>query len=747
MIQSIRKNTKGGGIVQEKSIKAIVRGKARFSVITENLIRIEWSENGIFEDGKTLFAVNRNHNGCDVSVEETENMLRIQTERFTLFYLQNEENVFSPSNLYAVFGEKVWRFGMKNTENLGGALATLDGTDGYRSTDDGILSRNGWFTMDDSKNAVLENGWLKKTLRKQETDLYLFIYGTDYRKALQTLFYVSGKPVLPRKYMLGSWYSRWWAYTDKEILAIADAYEENDFPLDVMVLDMDWHHHDWTYRGTEECKKYRAKSGYGHAGNLGWTGYTWNRRLIEDPCDLLERLHKKGLAVTLNDHPHDGIRSHEEMYGDFMRDLGISPACGFDPEFDAGNRRYMEAFFRCAHEKREAEGVDFWWVDWQQDHLKPIIKGTTLPHLPWLNHCYYEHSKKNGKRGASFSRFGGIGDHKHPIFFSGDTKATWECLAFEVAFTASSSNAGLFYWGHDTGGFFGEANAELYVRWTQFSGFSACLRAHSERNAKLDRCPWKWGMRETEAMRRIYHLRSRLMPYIYSLAYDGYANGTPLISSAYLAYPEDEEAYRHPGQYFFGKAFLCAPITKPAEKNGSASQTVWIKEGIYYHFFTNEKYEAGLHKIFSPLDEFPLLVRAGIPIPMQKKTNRMTEKTPEELTVRIYPGENGSFTLYEDDGISEKYQNGEFLQTELTYENKNGTIHIAIKPSGSGYENMPSERSYRIELPLTERKFSLIKGCENSEVFFENNLNIVQIPKIDIMRTLDLTLKDAMSFI
>jgi alpha-glucosidase (family GH31 glycosyl hydrolase) len=112
----------------------------------------------------------------------------------------------------------------------------------------------------------------------------------------------------------------------------------------------------------------------------------------------------------------------------------------------------MEAFFRHAHERREAEGVDFWWVDWQQDHLKPVIKGTRLRHLPWLNHCYYAHSEKDGKRGASFSRFGGIGDHKHPIFFSGDTRATWECLAFEIAFTASSSNAGLFYWGHDTEG-------------------------------------------------------------------------------------------------------------------------------------------------------------------------------------------------------------------------------------------------------------------------------------------------------
>lgn len=727
--------------MQKKNIKAFTFGKARFTVITENLIRLEWSEKEIFEDGETLFAVNRNHNGCSVQMEETENEIRIQTEIFTLFYRKNGEHGFSPNTLFAEFADGEWRFGMKNEKNLGGTLATLDGVDGYRPTDDGVLSRNGWFILDDSENAVLENDWLKKSLRKRETDLYLFIYGTDYRKALQTLFYVSGKPAMPRKYMLGSWYSRWWAYTDEEILAIADAYEKNDFPLDIMVLDMDWHHHDWTYRGTDECKKYRAKAGYGHAGNLGWTGYTWNRRLIKNPIALLSDLHKRGLKVTLNDHPHDGIRAHEEMYAEFMRDLGLSPESEIDLEFEAGNRRYMEAFFRHAHERREAEGVDFWWVDWQQDHLKPVIKGTRLRHLPWLNHCYYAHSEKDGKRGASFSRFGGIGDHKHPIFFSGDTRATWECLAFEIAFTASSSNAGLFYWGHDTGGFFGEANAELYVRWTQFSGFSACLRAHSERNVKLDRCPWKWGEKEADAMRKIYHLRSRLMPYIYSLAYEGYENGMPMISAMYLAYPDTEEAYRHPEQYQFGKAFLCAPITQPMNEKGIASQTVWIGEGVYYHFFTNEKYEAGTHEIFSPLDEFPLLVRAGVPIPMQKKTNRMTEKSPDELIVRIYPGENGSFTLYEDDGISKEYENGEYLKTKLSYAEENGTIRIAIEPSGKGYEGMPKERSYRMEMPLTEKKLSVIDGCTNAEIFFENNINIVQISKIKANQALRLILQ------
>ena len=713
--------------MEKKEFLTFTLGKARFSVITENLIRMEWSENGVFCDDETLFAVNRRYNGCNVRIQQTDTSIEIRTEAIHLCYFDNGENGFTEHNLHGEIFNEPWHFGMKNEGNLGGTLATLDGVQSRVPTNDGLLSRSGWFVIDDSANTVIENGWLKKSLKKRGTDLYLFGYGKDYKKALRTLFYVSGAPALPRKYMLGSWYSRWWAYTDDEILAIANEYDANEFPLDIMVLDMDWHHHDWTYRGTDECKKHRAKSGYGHATNLGWTGYTWNHRLIRDPEALIGELHRRGIRVTLNDHPHDGVRSHEDTYHDFMKALGLPPESDIDLEFDAGDRRYMETLFGTVHAKRESEGVDFWWVDWQQDHLKPFIKGTNLRHLPWLNRCYYLHSQKGGKRGASFSRFGGFGDHKHPIFFSGDTKATWDCLAFEVEFTASSSNAGLFYWGHDTGGFFGEPNAELYVRWTQFSGFSACLRAHSERNAKLDRRPWKWGEAACDAMRKIYHLRSRLMPYIYSLSYMGYEQGVPMISAMYLEHPDDENAYRNPQQYFFGNAFLCAPVTEPM-KNGVAPQKIWIPDGIYYHFFTEEKFSAGDHVIDSPLDEFPLLVRAGVPIPMQAYKSRMTERPPEELIIRIYTGESGQFTLYEDDGISSQYESGAWLKTNLLYREENGVFSLTIIPEGKGYVGMPTERTYTLEL-IGMKKAPEVINLPETEASFEGEKYIVKLPE------------------
>lgn len=718
--------------------KIIQSGKARFTVITENVIRCEYSEKEVFSDADTLFCVNRAHNGCEVKVVEDGDRTVISTDFITLTYV-NDGRCFNSDNLYAeILGAK-WAYGDTNKENLGGTLPTLDGVQGRKEVNDGLLSKDGWFVIDDSQNPPIENGWITTNSNKDETDIYLFGYGRDYKLALRTLAYVSGKAALPRKYVFGSWYSRWWPYTDEEIEQIVDEYDQNDFPLDIMVIDMDWHHHDWTCDGSDEAVSHRATYGYGHAGNLGWTGYSWNRDLIKNPKQLLARLHDRGIAVTLNDHPHDGIRTHEDCYGEFMNALGLPAESGINLEFDASDKRYMDAFFATSHADLERDGVDFWWVDWQQNAIKPYIKGTRLRHIPWLNYCYYNHSREGGKRGISYSRWGGFGDQKHPIYFSGDTGATWECLDFEVDFTVKSSNAGLFYWGHDTGGFFGERNPEMFVRWTQFTGLSACLRVHSLRDENLDRRPWKWGEEYAAAMREVYHLRSKLLPYIYSSAYQCYEQTLPLIRAMYIEYPSVDEAYLNPQQYMFGDALLVSPVTRPLNGACSVKQKVWIKEGAYYDLFTNEKYGAGEHYIDCPLDRFPLLVKGGVPIPMQPYTSRMTSEPLNTLEIVCYPAQQGEFTLYEDDGISSEYETGACLKTKLSYSNDGERITVKIEPDGGKYNGMPELRDYVIRLPLTDRELHLDGGiCATVE--FADGTNTVTAKGVDINRSLEFVL-------
>ena len=178
---------------------------------------------------------------------------------------------------------------------------------------------------------------------------------------------------------------------------------------------MEWHTKD-------------ARYGFGHAGQLGWTGYTWNEKLIPQPQAFIEELRKDGIFVVLNDHPHDGVRDHERAYSQFMAMLGA----GYpeNPPFDAGDPKYMQAFFQAAHTPIEKQGVDFWWVDWQQNRLIPWVHRVPgLRHLPWLNCLYYRQSEQmtDGKtklRGQGFSRWGGWGSHRYPIQFSGDTSCS-----------------------------------------------------------------------------------------------------------------------------------------------------------------------------------------------------------------------------------------------------------------------------------------------------------------------------------
>jgi alpha-glucosidase (family GH31 glycosyl hydrolase) len=212
-----------------------------------------------------------------------------------------------------------------------------------------------------------------------------------------------------------------------------------------------------------------------------------------------------------------------------------------------------------------------------------------------------------------------------------------------------------------------------------------------------------------------------------------------MIEPMYYEYPDDENAYTFDGQYFFGDAFLCAPITAPLDESGIARQTVWIANGSWYDFFTGEKYDEGTHIISCPLDRFPLLVKGGIPIPMQNYTKRMTTTPLNHVIVTCFPGEKGDFSLYEDDGVSKEFENGAFLKTKLVYKNENGMITIEILPEGKGYQNMPDTRSYQIELMQTEKKLSLVEG--EGDIVFEENKNTILLPKQDIKKTIKIVLQ------
>ena len=696
---------------------------ARFTVITEGIIRCEYSADETFVDAPTLLANRTGFSPCAGTVSD--GCVTICTGKIRLSYTENGKP-FEKENLSAQItcGDFCcdWYFGKPQTKNLKGTLVTLDGVDGFRDTPDGLISRDGWVVIDDSGSPVLSDGWIANRSENHKQDIYLLAYGLDYKQALRDFAVLSGDFALPRKYFFGSWYSRWWAYTEDDFRKIVDEYEEHGFPLDILVMDMDWHYSDWHYAEGDPKPTY----GHGHAGgNLGWSGYSWQRRYLPHAEELLRELAEKGIRVTLNDHPADGVRDTDEVYPGFAADMGLNAEKKENIPFNAGDQKYMEAFFRNAHHHFEEQGVSFWWLDWQQDYLFPEVPGVKgLSHLPWLNRLYFENSRREGRRGQSFSRWGGFGDHKHPAYFSGDCVSTWEALAYEVQMTVSAANAGCFWWSHDIGGFQDVTKSdELYVRWVQFGAVSAALRLHMCGEENFDRRPWTWGERACGVMREMFRLRSRLFPYIYSSAYRSAKEALPLLKPMYYENPETEEAYRYPDQYYFGPDMIASPVTeKGAGQDCTAEKEIYLPDGIWYDWFSGARFAGSTTvTVSSPLETFPLFVRGNAGIVSQPYTNRMASAPLQELILTVFDGGEGTHTtfLYEDDGESCCEENGAFLKTEIETVREADRLILRFRPSGNGFSSLPEKRNLTLIFkgfpefePAVSGSFTLENGRE-----------------------------------
>jgi alpha-glucosidase (family GH31 glycosyl hydrolase) len=698
-----------------------VVGNARFTVITPNLIRIEYEPDRKFVDLPSWFAVDRNTRDANARIINHDGQVEIDTGEISLAYHDNGKP-FSPDNLKAQIkkghDEVRWQPGMPSTGNLGGTLRTLDQLKGPVPLGDGILSRDGWYLLDDSHSPLFAGCWMKERPKNGGLDWYLFGYGLDYHAAFRSLTAAGGVVPLPRKYTLGIWYSRYWPYSADEFKKIVDEYHQHGFPLDMIVMDMDWHLNKTTLPNVQT-----------------WTGYTWDRALIPNPKSLLRWFHRQGLHVTLNDHPAAGIQPHEEMYSDFMKAMGQDPASGQTIPFDAGDKHYLDTFYRLSHQPREKEGVDFWWTDWQQFPYTRSLPDVT--NLQVLNFYNYTRTQANGLRGQSFSRWAGWGDHRYPIEFSGDADTGWPMLAFEVAFTSTGGNAGAFFWSNDIGGHMGGRNEESYTRWAQFGAFSAALRSHSTRDPNTDRRPWLYPDWAEASMRRSFRLRSEMMPYLYTSIRQGTKSSLPFIHPLYVDFPECEQAYHNGQEFMFGDNLLVAPLARPGVgPNRVATQAVWFPKGDWYDFFTGERFTGPTEGIAADsIDTFPLYVRGGVPLPMQAYTPHPGTAPLRDLVLRCYPGDDGATgksIVYEDDGVTTGYEHGEFATTALSYARRGDEITIVIAPTQGSFKGQPSTRRCAVELPCTAKLTSCnIPGAKIS--YDDDSLtNRIELPEIAV---------------
>lgn len=683
----------------------------RITVLTKSLVRLEYSPDGIFTDAPTQTVLNRNFPQVSFEVRETPEELEIRTEYFQLNYDKKE---FTSHGLscYALGmpggNRNAWRYGVKN-ENLKGTARTLDNVNGACELEDGILSLwSGCVALDDSRTLTLrEDGWVEPR-KKGIQDLYLFAYGHRYLEALKDFYHLCGEtPMLPR-FALGNWWSRYYKYTEESYMELMERFDQEQIPFSVAVIDMDWHLVDIDPK-------------YG----TGWTGYTWNREFFPDPERFLKKLHDRGMKTTLNLHPADGIRGFEDCYPQMAEAMGLDPEKEEPVNFDIANPDFLEAYLEKTLHPLEEEGVDFWWVDWQQG-TNSKMEG--LDPLWMLNHYHFLDSARNGKRPMTFSRYAGPGSHRYPVGFSGDTLITWESLDFQPYFTSTASNIGYGWWSHDIGGhMLGYKNDEMEARWYQFGVFSPINRLHSSSSEFNGKEPWRFKKEVHDTMCEFLRLRHRLLPYLYTMNHRAWAEGEPICQPMYYAYPENWDAYGRKNEYFFGSELIAAPVTTPRIENLNVAKTkVWLPEGLWFDFFTDTVYQGGRNQnMYRSIDQIPVLAKAGAILPMTDEIRAIdTEKNPEELTVRVYPGADNSFTLYEDDNVSEGYRQGICAVTEMNLNWQEKTF--TIKPSAGDLTLLPEQRTWKIELHkvTAEEAVVLVNQTEQKDCCTHNGTTL-----------------------
>jgi len=687
--------------------KAVVTsGNARFTVLTPQLIRMEWSADGQFEDRATLTFVNRETPVPEFKVRESRSKLTITTPALTLTYLKNGK--FSDKNLKAVFTlngkEVVWTPGMENPQNLLGTTRTLDGADGSKlkePMEQGILSRAGWSLIDDSQRHVLTpdgsewEEWIEARPEGDRQDLYLFAYGHDYKQALADYALVAGRAPMPPKYTLGYWWSRYWQYSDNEFVDLVNKLKSMDVPIDVLIVDMDWHE-TWGLR-----KSNSPKDEYGQ--RIGWTGYTWQKELFPSPANFLKWTENEELKVALNLHPASGIQPYEAVYDDFTKEYGWSEK-GKSVPFKIDERKWADAYFKTVLEPMERNGVDFWWLDWQQWKESKYTPG--LSNTFWLNHTFFNHAERQnpGLRPFIYHRWGGLGSHRYPLAFSGDTYATWPMLAYLPYFTATASNVNYGWWGHDIGGHMFHktqkaTDPELYTRWLQYGVFTPIFKTHSTKDPRIERCIWCFPD-HMFLMRDAIRLRYTLAPYIYNAARENYDTGVGMCRPMYYDYPESDKAYETPEQFMFGNDILATTITQPVDSiTGLAPRTIWFPEGAWFDCATGSMYEGGrTEELHYTLAENPHYAKAGSIIPMNPATVKNLQQPCDTLVLTFIPGGDGQLRHYEDDGMSQQYKTN-YAVTTVSKKQEGNTVRVRISPREGSFAGASDNRSYELRFP------------------------------------------------
>ena len=697
----------------------------RVTVLADRLFRVEKNKMRKFRDDATQAVWFRNMEPQDYKLSADDAHAVIETSACRLI-------------LYKERGQVCVEFGstrktLDNYGNLLGTCRTLDrcnGDDYYPAEivgeekpkkvtlGKGVCSTTGVAVLDDSQSLTLGADGQVKPILGEGSDEYVFVYGDDYRAAVRALYMICGTtPLLPR-YALGNWWSRYHVYTDEEYIRVLNKFEDRNIPISVATVDMDWHYSDKVdqQKGiTESGKNTPEQIGTDNAPNMGWTGYSWNKYLFRDPKGFLDRLHEKGVKITLNLHPSSGIRWWEDCYENMANAMGIDYSQSKYIPFEFTYDRFINAYFDLVHAPHEAMGVDFWWIDWQQENIewrdnRPYWERAATPiemkydPLWALNHYhYYDNASKNTVP-LILSRYAGVGSHRYPVGFSGDTVISWKTLAYLPYFTATASNIGYTWWSHDIGGHnYGEKSDELFVRHVQYGVFSPINRLHCTCDETMTKEPWMYGSAGL-VIGDFLRFRHKLVPYLYNASYRNCVDGKALVEPIYYEW-KDKPAYNYREEYLFGSELLVAPVTQKQYPDGYARVRAWLPQGKWTDIFTGDVYEIAEGgrevMLLRGLDSIPVFAKAGAIIPLSLD-NKNAVKNPEKMEIWAFEGTN-VYSLYED-GLDEQKYSALLTEFKSEFLEVNGacTQSLAIFTHGDGTV-IPENREMRVLFKNVEK--------------------------------------------
>ena len=692
----------------------VFRGrKYRISILSDSLIRFEYNDEGKFNDYPTLFASNRSFSEPKLHVVEDNEIIEIKNDKFTIEYHKEKPYIGSSmvpdANLKVILNEggKTWYFNHPEARNMKGTAYSLDGVSSA-PLGKGLFSLDGFSSIDDSKTPILNEGGNILLPAENIIDTYLFVYNNDFGVGLKDYFNLTSLPPLIPRYALGVWWAKNESYDEIGIKNLINTFKKNEIPFSVLLLG----------------EYARTKNQYSDLS------YSLDKNIFPNTIALSNFLHANKIFFGLNIKTDGLLSIEEEHHNDFVSLYNVDsdkniPINVFDPAIMNG---YLKGIVTPLLNK----GIDMLWVD------------DNKPEHAFRNFImnYYLFNNFNAsamKRNMILSRNFGIAPHKYSVLYSGNTKISWKTLATLPEFNSSASNIGVSWWSHDIGGFSGGTeDPELYMRYIQLGVFSPILRLSSQGGKYYKREPWRWDAKTNGIVIDYLQLRHKLIPYLYAEAKKYSSYGATLVQPLYYKYPQtyDEPLYRN--EYYFGSELFVSPITN--EKDSIMNRVVhrlFLPSGIWYDFKTGKKFTGGRRYVtFFKDEDYPVFAKTGAIVPMAvlDKNDLNNTFSPKKLEIHIFPGRSNTYKLYEDDGFTLKYKQGNSFTTEINYYYKENDFSVSLEPLEGRAGIIPERRDYRIRFRNTKYTDGVQVFCDQMNVpyrrFVEDNDFVIEFDNI-----------------